>query len=77
MYTASENGHTEVVDLLVQAGADIHLATTAKVCVSTYILVEREREGTTYMLVHLSLSLVCVKHLHCNVTYITNEAWMI
>ena len=22
------NGHTEVVDLLVQAGADIHLATT-------------------------------------------------
>ena len=31
MYAASENGHTEVVDLLVQAGADIHLDTT-KVC---------------------------------------------
>ena len=25
---ASQNGHTEVVDLLVQAGADIHLAST-------------------------------------------------
>ena len=31
VYVASQNGHTEVVDLLVQAGADIHLATT-KVC---------------------------------------------
>ena len=28
VYAASGNGHTEVVDLLVQAGADIHLATT-------------------------------------------------
>ena len=28
---ASNNGHTEVVDLLVQAGADIHMATTGKV----------------------------------------------
>ena len=28
MYVASQEGHTEVVDLLVQAGADIHLATT-------------------------------------------------
>ena len=36
MYTASENGHTAVVDLLVQAGADIHLATTDKVHVSTH-----------------------------------------
>ena len=36
MYTASENGHKEVVDLLVQAGADIHLATTDEVHVSTY-----------------------------------------
>ena len=26
VYVASENGHTDVVDLLVQAGADIHLA---------------------------------------------------
>ena len=31
MYTASENGHTEVVDLLVQAGADINLASTDEV----------------------------------------------
>ena len=31
VYAASQNGHTEVVDLLVQAGADIHLATT-EVC---------------------------------------------
>ena len=28
VYRASQNGHTDVVDLLVQAGADIHLATT-------------------------------------------------
>ena len=36
MYAASENGHTEVVDLLVQAGADIHLATTeVHVCTHT------------------------------------------
>ena len=34
MYAASQDGHTEVVDLLVQAGADIHLATT-EVHVST------------------------------------------
>ena len=35
VYAASLNGHTEVVDLLVQAGADIHLATT-KVHVSSH-----------------------------------------
>ena len=28
VYVASQYGHTDVVDLLVQAGADIHLATT-------------------------------------------------
>ena len=28
MYVASEFGHTDVVDLLVKAGAVIHLATT-------------------------------------------------
>ena len=28
VYVASRNGHTDVVDLLFQAGADIHLATT-------------------------------------------------
>ena len=35
VYVASQEGHTEVVDLLVQAGADIHLATT-EVHVSTH-----------------------------------------
>ena len=35
VYAASQEGHTEVVDLLVQAGADIHLATT-EVHVSTH-----------------------------------------
>ena len=34
--TASKNGHTEVVDLLVQAGADIHLATTDEVHIGTH-----------------------------------------
>ena len=28
VFAASQNGHMDVVDLLVQAGADIHLATT-------------------------------------------------
>ena len=36
LYAASRNGHTEVVDLLVQAGADIHLATTDEVHFSTH-----------------------------------------
>ena len=36
VYAASMNGHTEVVDLLVQAGADIHLATTDEVHISTH-----------------------------------------
>ena len=37
VYVASQNGHTEVVDLLVQAGADINLSTTNEVHVSTQI----------------------------------------
>ena len=36
VFVASMEGHTEVVDLLVQAGADIHLATTDKVHVSIH-----------------------------------------
>ena len=36
VYVASQNGHTEVVDLLVQAGADINLASTDEVHVSTH-----------------------------------------
>ena len=36
VYVASQYDHTEVVDLLVQAGADIHLATTDEVHVSTH-----------------------------------------
>ena len=36
VYAASQEGYTEVVDLLVQAGADIHLATTDEVHVSTH-----------------------------------------
>ena len=31
VYAASLEGHTDVVELLVQAGADIHLATTDEV----------------------------------------------
>ena len=37
VYVASQNGHTEVVDLLVQAGADIHLASTDEVHVRGYV----------------------------------------
>ena len=36
VYVASEYGHTDVVDLLVQAGADIHLATTDEVYINTH-----------------------------------------
>ena len=35
VYAASQEDHTDIVDLLVQAGADIHLATT-EVHVSTH-----------------------------------------
>ena len=35
LYAASHNGHTDVVDLLVRAGADVHLTTTE---VYAYIL---------------------------------------
>ena len=35
-HAARWKGHTEVVDLLVQAGADIHLASTEEVYVSTH-----------------------------------------
>ena len=38
VYAASQNGHTEIVDLLVQAGAEIHLANTDEVHVSTHTL---------------------------------------
>ena len=38
VHLASQNGHTEVVDLLVQVGADINLATTDEVHVSTLTL---------------------------------------
>ena len=36
VYVASQNGHTEVVELLLQAGADIHLASTDEVYASTH-----------------------------------------
>ena len=38
MFIASQNGHAEVVDLLVQAGANIHLATTDEVNVTTHTM---------------------------------------
>lgn len=28
LYVASQEGHTDIVDILINAGADIHLATT-------------------------------------------------
>ena len=36
VYAASQEDHTEVVHLLVQAGADIHLVTTEEVHVSIH-----------------------------------------
>ena len=42
VYAASEKGYTEVVDLLVQAGADVHLATTDEVHVCTHTVSSSE-----------------------------------
>ena len=36
LFIASEEGHTDVVDILIKAGADIHQATT-EVCVILHI----------------------------------------
>ena len=36
MYAASQNGHTDVVDLLVQAGADIHQADPEVLYINTH-----------------------------------------
>ena len=33
LYIASQEGHTDVVDILIKAGADIHQATT-EVCIT-------------------------------------------
>ena len=62
VYVASWKGHTEVVDLLVQAGADIHLATT-KVHVSTHTV-----SSSVAAVVETNVSLiecvVCDLHFH-------------
>ena len=57
VYIASENGHTEVVDLLVQAGADIHLATTEEVHVGRVLGLD----GSVTILFHelLSGNMIC------------------
>ena len=57
VYVASENGHTEVVDLLVQAGADIHLATTDEVHVSTHSVLFSSSSCGDYCQTHLVCSL--------------------
>ena len=38
MYVASEMGHTEVVDVLVRAGADVNQATTEVTIHNTQLL---------------------------------------
>ena len=56
VYVASNNGHAEVVDLLVQAGADIHLATTEEVYVSTYTMISSiVTLGTLFVYLHIVL----------------------
>ena len=42
LFVASQNGHADVVDLLVKAGADVHLATTK---VFAYILCGLQSRG--------------------------------
>ena len=62
VYAASKKGHTEVVDLLVQAGADIHQATT-KVHVSTHTV-----SSSVAVVVETNVRLiefvVCDLHIH-------------
>ena len=36
VYVASQEGHTEVVDVLVRAGADVHQATTEVIIHNMY-----------------------------------------
>ena len=52
---ASQNGHTEVVDLLVHAGADIHLSST-KVHVSTHTV---SSSVAAFVPVHISFLCNC------------------
>ena len=62
VFAASANGHTEVVDLLVLAGADIHLATT-EVHVSTYT-VSSSVASFVETSVRLIEFVVCDPHFH-------------
>ena len=56
VYVASNNGYAEVVDLLVQAGANIHLATTEEVYVSTYtVLSSIVTLGTLFVYLYMVL----------------------
>ena len=63
MNIASQNGHTEVVDLLVQAGADIHLASTDEVHVSTHT-VSSSVAAVVETNVKLIEIVICDLHFH-------------
>ena len=52
VYVASQNGHTDVVDLLVQAGADIHLA-VHEVYINTHCSVLLSRSSSCEIIVRL------------------------
>ena len=62
VYAASKKGHTEVVDLLVQAGADIHQATT-KVHVSTHTVSSSVAAVVETNVIH-NIFVVYDLHLH-------------
>ena len=53
LYAASQKGHTDVVDLLVRAGADVHLATTK---VFAYIMCDYNQFALLYVHVFQSTS---------------------
>ena len=63
VYVASQNSHTEVVDLLVQAGANIHLATT-KVHDSTHTVSSYEVAAVVETNVRLIEFVVYDLHFH-------------
>ncbi|CAI8025858.1 Ankyrin repeat domain-containing protein 17 [Geodia barretti] len=59
MYIASQNGDTDVVDLLVQAGADIHLATTECGSVPLGIAAVKGHTETVQRLLELGANVNC------------------
>ena len=58
LYGASQNGHTAVVDILIEAGADVHQANIV-VCMTITTCI------SPYCLLYLSASVVATSCITC------------